>query len=95
MYLAALGPQNPDVSTYFTGKLGMVGGGGTSRKRNTETQNKLRSKNVRTKNVQLFTETFSQLISDTLGYYLGIIGIVEQLVCKRLDTGLIRLGLCA
>jgi len=39
MYLAALGPQNPDVSTYFTGNLGMVGGGGTSQNetRNNET----------------------------------------------------------
>jgi hypothetical protein len=36
MYLAALVAQNADVSTYFTGILGYVGGGGTSQKRNTK-----------------------------------------------------------
>jgi len=35
MYLATLGPQNWLVSTYFTGALGVVGGGGPPIKRNT------------------------------------------------------------
>ena len=32
MYLAALGPQNPYVSTYFTVFLDPVGGGGSAQK---------------------------------------------------------------
>ena len=56
MYLAALGPQNLYVSTYFTGFLEGVGGGGTRKKQHTPKQ-----KNLSLKPTTLFFESFKEL----------------------------------